>query len=111
MAKVTNISEVRFSSRGANGFRLMPKESLEVTAVHATCYLGHPNLKVEFTSDDSLDELSDLRLLSLNRVLDLENELSVAELKKHLIPKRRLKASIPKKKSTPKVAQKPQVEK
>lgn len=96
MAKVTNISLRRFYSRGGGGFRLMPNESLEVTTEHALVYLGRDGLQVDFDSKDSFNDISELRLLNLNRVLGLD--LDAKGLKKHLLPKKKLKSNLPKRK-------------
>ena len=72
----------------------MPNEFLEITAEHALVYLGRDGLQVDFDSKDSLDDVSELRLLNLNRVLGLD--LDAKGLKKHLLPKKKLKSKLPK---------------
>jgi hypothetical protein len=105
VAKVTNVGSRRFYSRGNGGFRLLPSESLEVTTEHALAYLGRDELQVDFDTKDSLDGISELRLLNLNRVLGLD--LDTKGLKKHLLPKKKAKSGFPKKKAlTPKSEEK-----
>ena len=96
MATLTNVGLTRFNSKANGGFCLLPDESLEITAQHALCYLGNNQLEVVFTSDDDFSNISELRLLSLKRTLNLDENLSAEDIINLYKPKK--KVTLPKSK-------------
>ena len=102
MATLTNVGSNRFYSRANDGFCLLSGESLEITAQHALCYLGNSQLEVKFTSDDDFSGISELRLLSLKRTLNLDENLSTKDIIKLYKPKKKVSLSKPLPKKTSK---------
>ncbi len=103
MATLTNVGSTRFNSKANGGFCLLPDESLEITAQHALCYLGNNQLEVVFTYDDDFSNISELRLLSLKRTLNLDENLSAKDIINLYKPKK--KVTLPK--PAPKKSKKP----
>jgi hypothetical protein len=104
MATMTNISQRRFYSKADGGFCLMPDDSKQITTQHALCYLGNNQLEVVFTYDDDFSNISELRLLSLKRTLNLDENLSVKDIISLYMPKKKtiLPKPVPKKSKKPK---------
>jgi len=96
MATMTNVSQRRFYSKADGGFCLMPNDSKQITAQHALCYLGNDQLEVAFTSNDDFSNISELRLLSLKRTLNLDENLSTKDIINLYKPKK--KVTLPKSK-------------
>ena len=103
MATLTNVGSNRFYSRANGGFCLLPNESLKITAQHALCYLGNNQLEVKFTSDDDFSGISELRLLSLKRTLNLDENLSAKDIISLYKPKKKVTLPKPLPKKTKKV--------
>lgn len=103
MATLTNVGLTRFNSRANGGFCLLPDESLEITTQHALCYLGNPQLKVEFSFNDDFSGISELRLLSLKRTLNLDENLSAKDIISLYKPKKKVTLPKPLPKKTKKV--------
>jgi len=80
---------------------------MELTTVHALCYLGNPDLLVEFDASDSFNGIAENRILVLKRVLGLDESLDVKGVINHLKPKRKKRASLPRTKSIGEKKEKP----